>query len=375
MHAKHIYHSILIIAAAGATACSSESNAPEPAVEAQELSFQANTDTRASVVTTMNTPFEVYGEFATTGDPAASHTQLFNATPVSLSGGKWTYGTPEYWMPGNTYSFIALHPAPKDGAGVTGLTNKAYNIDSQQLSFTYTLPDNYTDATDLLAATHRRQYNLGPTPTTPVSLNFTHLLARLNFIARVDVSADDPVTIYSLTLQNVGTKGTYTIKPAGLVSGTETDDYEGGWTVEAPSGEEANPTRLFEISGEGNDCLPQSDLTITPGLSRPLFRPYAVAAADAADEKDHPANPLFILPQEVNPKTEMVIEYRVGNSELIQATANLYSITVGAHRGIWEKGKSYTYSFTLGADEFIIYSQPTVEDWNFDEGGNYVIID
>lgn len=349
MHAKHIYHSILIIAAAGATACSSESNAPEPAVEAQELSFQANTDTRASVVTTMNTPFEVYGEFATTGDPAASHTQLFNATPVSLSGGKWTYGTPEYWMPGNTYSFIALHPA---GTGVTGLTEKAYNIDSQQLSFTYTLPDNYTDATDLLAATHRRQYNLGPTPTTPVSLNFTHLLARLNFTVQVKASAtqDGAIIIDNFSLHNIHTGAKYTLSPASLTgSSKETDDYTGEWTDHTPLPVSGNT--IFEIKNPDPNG-------IDPGSSHSFFGN---------------TNALLVIPQDIPEEIEVSIAYH-NNSKNETATAKLYPVTL-THSGIWEPGKSYTYTFAIGIDTDITFSTPTVDDWVESLGGNYIISD
>lgn len=355
MHAKHIYHSILIIAAAGATACSSESNAPEPAVEAQELSFQANTDTRASVVTTMNTPFEVYGEFATTGDPAASHTQLFNATPVSLSGGKWTYGTPEYWMPGNTYSFIALHPAPKDGAGVTGLTNKEYDKDSQQLSFTYTLPDNYTDATDLLAATHRRQYNLGPTPTTPVSLNFTHLLARLNFTVHISsVGTQNQTTsvmINSLTLRKVSNSATFTASSAPITTGTETDDYGvKEWT------NHSEPTATL--------------FTITPNIRVSAGNSYSFFPSN---------NALMAIPQLLTSDLEIEIEYTPyinGTKQtLSKLKGNLYTVALESHGARWATGQSYTYSFTLGGEEYIIFNKPTVEQWNQEEGANYIIND
>ncbi len=359
----------------GIAACSSESSAPDPNADAQELRFLATADTRAAIAnstTIKDTPFEVYGEFVSTSDPTSSRKQLFDATTVTYTDGAWSYANPEYWMPGNTYSFLALHPA----GNVEGITDKDYDLDSQQLSFTYTLPSDYTRTTDLLAATHRRQYTLGSTPTAPVSFNFSHLLARLNFTVRVDPSADDPVTIHRLTLRNVGVKGTFSFKPASLGSGTETNDYEDGtWVVEAPSEDENNPDELFTITDAGNDCLPAADLTIAPGLSRPLFRANYVAAANAADGKNHPANPLFILPQEVSTKTEMEIEYSVGGSDPITATASLYSITVENHGGKWEKGKSYTYTFTLGADEFIIYTKPTVDEWNPDEGGNYVIID
>lgn len=376
---KHI--ALVLTSSSLLSACVSASSSEE-LMQGDEMRFTADASTRSSITTNtniVNRPFAVYGDMiSSASDPQNSESAsvIFNATKVANSSGTWSYDDVQYWMPGNTYSFVALHPVKEDGSHVDNLTTESYADNRLTLHYTHpskTSPVNYYDTEDLLISTHRRVYESLGNPH-PVAFRFRHILARLNFTVRVDPSADDPVTIHSLTMRNVGLEGTFTVKPASTDS--ETDDFEGGsWSVVVPSEDENNPDILFSLNNSGTEFLPAEDMTITPGLSRPLFRPYAVTAATAADRRAHPANPLFVLPQEVSTRAELEIHYSVGNSDPITASANIYGITVGAHGGIWEPGKSYGYSFTLGADEFVIYSQPTVEDWNEDEGGNYVIID
>ena len=170
MYAKLTY-SLLIAAAAGLTACTSESDGIGSAADGFEVRFIADARSRAVVEsgsTVKNTPFAVYGEFVSTEDATATPVQLFKGTQVTYTDGSWKYNSPQYWFPAMTYSFIALHPA----ADPAGLTNKEYS--DNQLSFTYSLPTDYHDATDLLAATHRRRYTSGA--TTPVAVNLGHIL-------------------------------------------------------------------------------------------------------------------------------------------------------------------------------------------------------
>ena len=327
-----------------ATACSSQSQSADEIASGSEMRFLANTDTRAAVVnssTIKDTPFEVYGEYISTSDPASSHTQLFDATPVTFTDGAWTYGTPEYWMPGNTYSFIAMHPA----VAVEGLTNKEYTLDSQQLSFTYTLPSDYTKTTDLLTAVHRRQYTLGATPTTPVSFNFAHALARLNFIVNVAAIGQNNTTssvlITNLTLKNISNSATYTISPAPLGSNHENYDFVAEWSNHSEA-------------------------------TAPLFD-YKPNAGNGVN------NAVLAIPQLLTSNLEITITYiRTVNGtpqDPETVTGNLYSVALTNHGGRWSVGQSYTYSFTLGGEEHIVFNTPVVTPWHEDEGANYIISD
>ncbi len=304
------------------------------------VKFEAREASRASVITNSTltaNPFAVYGDMVKISG-AASTVKIFDGTTVTYSGGAWSYGTPQYWFPGYTYSFVALCPAD-------GLPDISY--ENNRIAFTYTQPD-YALTPDILVATHRRSYTSGT--TSAVFFQFRHIMARLNFTAQVDPNAESGIVIESLRLINVFKQGNYQTAPAPLGTGSETDDFvDGSWTVTGDTGV------LFEKSF--------ADRVLTPGETLQLFK---------ADE-----DPLIVIPQQVTSDVKVEITYHHGNAPAtkIYASAKLFSIANASHGGKWDAGLSYNYSFSLGANDFVIYSVPEVENWKDAEGGNYVITD
>lgn len=338
---------MLTAAAIGTLASCTSSSHDDELQSNLEMKFEARQSSRASLVTKTNitdNDFSVFGDMVKSATPTATPRIVFDATEVSYTDGQWKYANTEYWFPDYTYSFVALYPAYNQDDENSNVTNLTY--ENNRLAFTYTQPADYKQATDILTATHRRRYQAGNPHS--VAFNFDHTMARLNFTAIVDQTIAAGMVIDRFSLTNIRTQATYEITPAALGTLTETDDYVGGsWTLTDQKG------TLFDIT---------PNVTIEKAESHNFF------PADS--------DPLIIIPQAV--PNDMVVEisyHRANSSTIITATASLFNVAIGAHGGVWQPGKSYSYSFTLGATEYIVFNAPTVQSWNEAEGGNYVIID
>ena len=340
-------------------ACSS-STSDEP-IDAFQMKFAAKeaTGSRATLTTgstLTDNSFLVYGDKVSTNDAEADAEVVFKGTEVSYVAGAWSYSDPQYWYPGQTYSFVAHHPA--ELKNIEGTTN----YENNNLSFQYTYPESYKDAQDILIASHRRIY--APGNPHKVTFNFAHIFARLNFVAKIDpaLGEGNTVTITRLVLRNVFDKATYSITPAPIASGTsETDDFVGLWlSMENSDSEEEFPTStLFDITLE-------QPLTLTVGDTHEFFPAIS--------------DPLLVIPQNLDPEhsLEFELDYYVTLNGTPQApktpTAQLYSASA-VHGRRWLAGLSYSYSFTLGGEGRILFNVPQVQEWDSTEGGNYVITD
>lgn len=323
-------------------ACTSGSTVGDDPAEECAVKFEAREASRASVITNStltDNAFAVYGDIVRTSG-GASPRQIFDGTQVTHTADGWSYGTPQYWFPGYSYSFVAVCPVP--GQNISDL-----NYENNRLAFTYS-PSGYQDASDVLIATHRRRYTEGNSST--VAFKFRHTLSRLNFVAQVDPDSEDDVMIERLALNDVVTGASYEIIPASISSGSETDDYTlGTWTLDEAT--------------RGNAFVREEGILLMKGERKDLF------PVDS--------DPLIVIPQEVTTdmEVEIIYHYALSPDSKVVTSARLFPIANTNHGGKWDAGKSYTYHFSLGANAFVIYSVPEVEDWKDAEGGNYVITD
>lgn len=340
---KYLDYAILSVAfLAILPSCTSTSSEPDEPGSANELKFAVVEDTRASLVTNTtirNESFAVYGDMKLTSS-SDTPTVIFDGTEVAYNNGSWGYANVQYWFPLHTYSFVALHPYSALQTNISDI-----NFGSSNLSFTYNYPDNYSDAVDLLTATHRRSYTTGAGHA--VAFDFSHIMARLNFVIKIDQSLGSSVKITHLSLKNIGQSASYSISPAVLQSG-ETNDYIGGtWT------DPTDKTKtLFDISYD--------DVAVQSGTSYEFFPAET--------------NPLLIIPQNVSANVEVEVTFQKdGDTSPTTASAQLYTTTVTAHNGVWQRGRTYTYTFSIGDNNYIVFGEPTLQDWNDAEGGNYII--
>ncbi|MDE6291945.1 MAG: fimbrillin family protein [Muribaculaceae bacterium] len=298
--------------------------------------------TRASVTTTdniknPNKPFAVYGDM--TVESSDDRVVIFNGEAVNYDAAKniWSYTNPRYWFTDHEFSFVALYPKSFVGLG------SDLNYDNNRLAFTYTLPSDYTQATDILIAGHRRIATTSNVEQM-VELNFGHIMSRLNFVAKVESSAQNSgIQINSITIKGIAKEGSYNALPATISTGfTETPDFaEAAWTVSPTSPK----------IGYSKDT---SKITLTADKSYTLF--------PATD-------PLFVIPQKVT--SDLVVEISYSYNGKAQAPIEGYLDSAVIDE--WLAGKSYTYSFTIKDNESIVFDSPTVQDWIDYEGGQYII--
>lgn len=293
------------------------------------------TSTRGDVVNGVSDidKIAVFGNF----DNSSKKIVLFNGTKVQNDNGAWTYSDIRYWFKGE-YNFAAIYPA-------TAPAIKDLNFsDNNSLSFTYS-PADYTESVDILTATHHRFYKSGP--ASKVTFTLQHIFSRINFIAKVDPTSSQSFVIKRLVLKNVKTSGEYVITPAPTT--TEIDDFYANWNTSDSKG------TLFDYDSE-KEAVINKNATFT-------FFP-----------NDHA---LMLIPQEVPSDVTIEITYYPEDNKADEKTipVNLYETTVSAHRGKWERGHTYTYSFSLGDNESIIFNSPTIQKWEEAEGGNYIVTD
>lgn len=341
MFNKLIY-SVLAVASIGAfSACNStDSDVPQPT---SEMKFEAAEMSRASLTTDAsikNSPFAVFGDMVSSSAAAGTAKSIvFNNNAVTHNGEKWVYDNPQYWFPGQTYSFVALHPAQPDQNIVSDL-----KYENSSLSFTYNYPDNYNDALDILTATHRRRYTDNG---EPIKFNFDHILSRLNFVAKVDLVAGGEITINSIEITNVSSVASCNLTPAPLNGSTQTYDRDGNiWDVSTQTADRTDITKEF-----------YNNNTIAAGGSLELF---------PVEE------PLLIIPQEVKSDIKVVLNY-TRNGQVTEVTGILRN-SASSHNYRWQANQSYKYTFTLGADGYLIFSKPVINAYDEDEGGSYIII-
>lgn len=337
MFKKLLYSTFAVIAFGVVCACTSTTETDEPA--ANEMTFTATQASRSSLVTDESlTDFVVYANMVSSNKPS-SLTPVFEGTTVSKTADGWAYDNTQYWFPGQTYSFAAVH-----FSNTENISNLTYSDD--KLSFRYTAPTDYSQADDILAAAHRRKYTSGP--TTPVALNLGHIMARVNFVANVDAAVPDAVvTIHNIELSGVASRATYTLQPAALLSGsTQTNDLAGaGWTVSS------TPMRITLSKNVG--------ITLHAGESASLF--------DATED------PLLLIPQAITSDVEVSVTYSNQTGKTTTVVGRLRT-SAASHGYVWSAGRAYSYSFSLGIDDFLLFSPTDLNAWDEDEGGTYIVV-
>ena len=323
--------------------CASTSEEPESPTARQAMRFGVKIDESRAIVSnaTLNADgasFSVWSTFSRNDEEqTVAPLLLFDGETVTRSEGTWSYANTQYWFPKFTYYFVGVYPS-----GATGVSD--YKFEDNRLSFDFTYPTDYTNTPDLLTATHTRLYLEENDNSDAVTLGFTHILSRLNFVCTVDPVVQEGMTINRLTIRNINTKGSYAIAPSDLTGAAlETNDFTGGEWIASTSGEISIPLETL----------------IAGGTTKSFF-------SDGA-------NALMIIPQTVPADVEVEVAYTVGG-ESKTVTAKLHDTTVNAHEGVWKKGRSYSYSFALTDNEKINFTSPTIQDWNEAEGGNYIII-
>lgn len=329
MHPKLLYIILLITAARLVSACSSHD--PADITSDSEMAFVVSDDqSRAAVVSSLNSAgseFAIYGDMKFKDNPKLI---VFDNAIVRYNNGNWVYDEPQYWFPQHEHSFVAMLPAAAEGLTGTGYSDS-------KLSFKYTLPADYTAASDLMVATHRRLYQTNT--SSVVALKFSHIMSRIDFKVKNDKAADI-VRVTRIALEGVNKTGAFAITPAPLTSGQQTDDY--------------NTTSWTDLTDKG-PLVADISIDIPENQTRPLF----------PDD-----NALFIIPQPDNNAVILHITYT-----LIDAGANDEQLTLTAQAPIggWQQGKVYTYSLDIEEITKEINLTVSVKPWHPQNNTNVAV--
>lgn len=326
------HHLLTYVALCLLASCAAEESDGPSTGEAME--FSVRTDARSS-----RADAPAIREFAVFADMKFTQGEtpviIMDNVPVryNQSTDHWEYTGTQYWFPQHEHSFVAVHPTSVAAQDGTQYTNS-------NLSLTYTLPSDHKATLDLIAATHRRQYELGA-PATPVMLRFGHLMSQINIAAALDdniMAPDAYLEFHKLEMSGFRTKATFNISPASLLTSTQTDDSrievnghqgDGSLTIDFTT-----PVRIINDHKSVNILSPNEAIIMLP-------------CAFAADSR-----------------AKIVLTYTISED-----AATPRQLTLPLMNQSWDTGKSYTYRFTVDR-KGSQFQETSIADWKVLDAGN-----
>ncbi len=332
----------------------SPSSNTSPSIETSTSSETSPNDTRAplSEVVTTTTLFH---DSLTIWGYAYDYTQctpLFNGSLLKQIRGwrssvQWPYGK------GDHMQFYAISPAYESlNLKVTAPTCSVGTFTPP--TFTYTLPETAGEMRDLLYGTgHVESIAAGPAGSTTdnpkaenlgkdnktIDLHFQHLLTAIRF-AQGSIPSD--ITVKSITLRSIYTKGTYDPADDDAATGTK-----GAWSIDDKSTKHSYTlTTNFSDTGTTNTYIDNNQVF--------LVIPHTLTE-DATLEIEIEA------PQHYKVDENGMYTPLDGDREADGSTLTTHILTCSLTNDVWKKGYTVTYMLTIGkvADGYyLIAEQP-----------------
>ncbi len=332
MHINQLIYPVALAIFVTASGCSSDSRDDDAPVTGSKLSFSAGTVKSRAVTVNIAEPgksFAVWGEYVPIATPGQTPVNLFTATEVRYSGSVWSYDDIQYWYPGHNYSFAAIYPASVASSAV-------YNHGVGLAVDNYDVTADANREVDLMAASATRECLAGMSMDA-VSLNFNHLLARINFVAKVNPSVTRGVIVKSAMVYGVPSTGSWDGMNWTASASTTTTEAAPLIAIKEPSS---------EVKGDnaaGVELFPDD-------------------------------SPMFVIPQGVPYDAVFKMTYYYSDTPGKENTYT-YRLQVASTSLVngWETGRSYRYTFEIGSEDFILFSKPEVVKW-IDAGGSNIII-
>ena len=314
MDAKLIYLSFIFFAACLVSSCASDASEILSDDKGAEVTFTVSDQSRANSTTTFR-EFAVYGDMKFSANNSSTPTVIFNNTKVVNTGGVWSYEGTQYWFPQHEHSFVAVTPVSLLASDNDPLYSNS------TLSFTYTMPTSggvldTKDITDIIAATHRRLYHTTDISTTTI-FRFSHLMSKIDIAPAFNdnmMADDEYILVHKLEISGVDTKALFTLLPAPLLSGRQTDDMS------------------VSVTGQENDKF-------TIGFKTPVkVENNAKNVSLFADD-----DALILIPQTFAADSEAKLTLYYSTNE----DSSITDVTLPLNNQRWEPGRSYTYKFII----------------------------
>lgn len=130
--------------------------------------------------------------------------QIFNGTSVTKDAGKWNYNTPQYWVPGNTYTFAAIAPIGKGEVTSSSLGDEKINM-------VVRFENDEEGKTDLLYAAPEKIEVKDKNYSDPVQLTFKHILSLVKFTFRNNLGANYDIRVKNIHITNAKKTGNFVV--------------------------------------------------------------------------------------------------------------------------------------------------------------------
>lgn len=309
----------------------------------------------------------------------------------TFAANSWYYENIRYWdKMASSYLFSAFTPTPagvafnctSDGLIEIGSATAPVTVDDTNL-----LKD--TPSTDLLFKGFKKDYMTAQSEEKSldkVTLNFSHLQAKLNIRIKLDesVKTAQDVSIQKIQVHNLGDKGYYTNDDSGvsgwkLYTATATAD-EAGNTDDSGSADN-NSGSTDDTAGDNSGAADNENATTSeyiPGIATP----YSLNNA-TTNYNNHYVLEQLIIPQTIKKFTAttteataavvtlpvslieydeacVYVEYTIGE-EIFKSYTPLANIFTTEPTYNFEGGNQYTLNITVGPKP--IEFTATVDDW------------
>lgn len=280
----------------------------------------------------------------------SNYTPIFSNQEVEygnadIAANDWGYTPKKYWdSEADNYAFYAYAPHSSDfpNGGTVALTTAG---NGNTFSITnFTQATTVADQIDLMVDLTSQIANTTNKAATKsdVGFTFSHILTQVNLKMGVSASLkadknDNPVTVQSVSLNNVYIKGTYS--------------YNTAWAWSS----QATPT-TFNATKTNNVVFAEDALTATatdvPGLVKMLLIPGSVTGYT------------------------ITINYTIGktNPEAFTKTINLTDFKNSSDQSLstWAINNNYTYILTIGPEP-IEFDMTTIGGWVTGDPYEYTI--
>lgn len=312
--------------------CSKNDILSSPDTDSPEIDFSTPSLSRGVVASSDDmSAFDVWGWYSpTTGNGA--QTQVFEARKVTNTGSGWKYDIPERWQQGNTYRFYAVYPSKdEDPKYQSANYDESGNLAITNFDCSY--------AVDLMTASEEVVCYDNGYPGK-VNMTFSHELARVRFIGK----------------RHGGTVGIPNFNPI-IISAKLYGMYKIG-SLSASKDMNQVETKIWTI--DRNSVTFES----LPFIEKDYEK------KEITFEGFNIFDDILMLPQEIEVSYYLEVVYSTDSGK---TTRNIKTQLVSMPVKKWESGKSYLYSFTISADDRILFDKPVVDEWGEATGGIIIV--
>ena len=294
--------------------------------------------------------------WACMADPSADYYApiLTNERVYKGDDGQWTYDNTRLWIDNSHFFFLGVF---SDAENYPRFVENKVTIQNRE-RIIYTLDVVTSEAADLDILTAFNYTNTSGEYNKTVSMQFSHLLTKVNLKIRQDFDKDPDFDYYitKVTITGIKNSGLYGIMPDSNTS----PYYLNAWNFENATSINyskvfdnpkilrnigtADPTIVLNVWGEdGLLLIPQP--IVANGVKVRVDYLYDITPGDG----DPGTTSHYVegfLPADPNPEESI----------------------------LWQSGKSINYNLKIAEQNDITFAQPTIEPWGAPQTGGTIII-